>query len=255
MENRPIIKFTFWPTVFAVMLLPIFIGLGYWQLDRAKQKKAIQAAYDKRGMAAPLALRGKLFAASELKYRQVVARGRYDTRYQFLLDNRIHNKRAGFHVVTPLKIQGTNTRVLVNRGWIPLVANRNELPAIKTPPGLVIVSGVATVPGRRLVLKKPGKIQKGEWPALWQVMDIDRFRQSVPFPTQPVIVLLNPKSEAGGFTRRWRRLDRMVSIHKGYAATWYTMAFLVVAGYLLMAWRIARQDDVEPNRKRTSEEA
>ncbi|GMQ91074.1 MAG: hypothetical protein BMS9Abin11_0379 [Gammaproteobacteria bacterium] len=254
MEKRPVIRFTFWPTVLAVLLLSIFLGLGFWQLDRAKQKKAIQQAYDKKGLAPAIKLKGKVVDAGKLQFHSIVVRGTYETRHQILLDNRINNRRAGYHVITPLKISGSNTRVLINRGWIPLGLSRKELPVLPTPGKVVEVSGIATVPGKRFILRRPKEIIKGGWPTLWQTMDIKRFRDAVSYPVQPVVVLLDPGSKAGGFKRNWRRLDRIVSIHQGYAATWYTMALAVIVGYFLMAWRIVRREDDAEITQRSEEE-
>lgn len=254
MKKRLVIKFTFWPTALAVLLLPIFLGLGFWQLDRAKQKKAIQQAYDKKGLAPAITLRGRVLGTDKLQFHSIVVRGTYETRHQILLDNRIHARRAGYHVITPLRISGSDTRVLINRGWIPLGLSRKKLPMLPTPGKVVKISGIATVPGKRFVLRRPAEIIEGGWPTLWQTMDIKRFRDAVSYPVQPVVVLLDPGSKAGGFRRSWQRLDRMVSIHQGYAATWYTMALAVIVGYFLMAWRITRHEDDAEITQRNEEE-
>ena len=39
---------------------------------------------------------------------------------KFLLDNRVHQERAGYHVLTPFRADGAEAVVLVNRGWVPL---------------------------------------------------------------------------------------------------------------------------------------
>ena len=36
------------PSLMVLLLLPIFIRLGFWQLDRAEQKQTIQRDYERR---------------------------------------------------------------------------------------------------------------------------------------------------------------------------------------------------------------
>ena len=180
--------------------------------------------------------------------------GYYEPARTILLDNRVHEGRVGYFVITPIRIAGTQTRVLINRGWIPLGQNRKNLPVLPTTSKVVKVTGIATVPGKRFILRRPEEIIEGGWPTLWQTMDIKRFRDAVSYPVQPVVVLLDSRSKAGGFKRNWRRLDRIVSIHQGYAATWYTMALTVIVGYFLMAWRIARREDDAEITQRGEEE-
>lgn len=36
--------------------------------------------------------------------------------------------RAGYHVIAPLRMEGSDAVVLVNRGWIELGSDRNVLP-------------------------------------------------------------------------------------------------------------------------------
>ena len=246
MHKKLLIKFTFWPTFLALLLLPMFMALGYWQLDRAKQKKELQEQYDARGMAPAIRLMGKDRKAEQLRFYRVVVEGKYETQHQILLDNRVHAAQAGYHVITPVHIKGSKTRVLVNRGWVPVGVDRGVLPDIKTPQTHVVIRGIATVPNSKaFLLKQPAPIIKGTWPKVWQTVDMRRVRQGVSYPVLPVVVLLDPDSKAAGFTREWRRLDRSISVHRGYAVQWYAMATAVIVGFVILAWRAAHSDDTD----------
>jgi surfeit locus 1 family protein len=122
------------------------VGLGFWQLDRAEQKRAIQAEYDARSQDAPVGIGPRLQDADMLRFHRMTTKGSYDPDYQVLIDNRVQAGQVGYYVITPLRIPGSDMRVLVNRGWVPLGASREDLPKIETPTERVTIDGVATVP-------------------------------------------------------------------------------------------------------------
>lgn len=229
------------PTLATLALLPVIVGLGVWQLDRAAQKAELQAKYDARAAAPARTLGMSVQTVEALRFHRVVARGRYDDGHQILIDNRVHQGRVGYHVITPFKIEGGETRVLVNRGWVALGADREHLPAIETPPGVQEISGVATVPAERVfTLGKPGA-PGGDWERVWQTLDLARFKAAVTYPLQPVVVLLDPESPAGGFVRNWLRLDAGVATHKAYAFQWFALAIALLTLYLVVNIRKPRR--------------
>ena len=226
-----------WPTLATLVLIPLLVGLGFWQLDRAAQKQRLQAEYDRGQEAAPTRLRPVLEAAESLRFQRVIARGRYEPDYQILIDNRVHRGQAGYHVLTPLRIEDGNVRVLVNRGWVSLGADRAQTPRIETPTAVVEVEGVATLPhtgGFHLGTARP---PVPGWQTLWQYLDLTEYARHVPFPLQPVVILLDPANAAGGYARHWARLDTGIATHQGYAFTWFSLAVALAAIYILVNTR------------------
>jgi surfeit locus 1 family protein len=220
------------PTAAVLVLVPAFIAAGFWQLDRAGQKRQWQDEYDQRTRAPVLQLDAKPQSADALRFHRVQTQGTYEPDRQVLFENRVHRGRPGYHVITPLRITGSDVRVLVNRGWVPVGPSRDEPPAVETPRGTVTVSGVAMVPstgGFRLARrdKPPG------WQRLWPYFDIPTYRAAVDFPVQPVVILLDPGSAAGGFAREWARLEAGIAVHHGYAFQWFMLALTLL---ILYAW-------------------
>lgn len=227
----------FWPTLATVLLVPVFLALGYWQLQRADEKRALQAQYDARADGPAVQVEGRLQRPEELQFYRVTAKGRYETEYEFLLDNRVHHGQPGYHVITPLRIAGSDVRVLVNRGWIPLGEDRAHPPAHAAPTGALEITGVATVPAEKyFTLAEPAPIRPGQWPRVWQNLDLARYRAAVPFPVQPVVVLLDPAAP-GGFAREWNRLDAGISVHLGYAFQWFLLAAVLAGLYVYLSLR------------------
>src|SRR6266550_4791933 len=112
------------PTLAAIVGVALFIVAGNWQRDRMEQKLALRAQFDAATAAAPVAL-PDLRDWTPWRYRQVVVTGIYDAGRQILLDNKVHDGRAGYQVVTPLML-ADGRAVLVNRGWVAGGATRAE---------------------------------------------------------------------------------------------------------------------------------
>jgi surfeit locus 1 family protein len=154
-----------------------------------------------------------------------------------LLDNRVHHGIAGFFVITPLRLSSSDVRVMVNRGWLPWGETRDPLPTIEMPQGMQKITGIATVPSEQtFTLGEPGPLRKSQ-PSLWPYLNFERFRKEVPFPVQPVVVLLSPESDAGGFTREWSRLEAGIAVHQGYAFQWFALAAGMLFIFILLSRR------------------
>ena len=150
-----------------------------------------------------------------------------------MLDNRVQDDKAGYHVITPFRINGSERYILINRGWVPLGADRAVLPEIKTPDGMIELSGVAMLPPSKLYeLEQPESLDSG-WQIVWQNMDLVRLRKAVPFSLQPLIIQLDQTSP-GGFVRNWPRPDDRVATHLGYAFQWYGMAVMLALFYFFV---------------------
>jgi len=237
--GRLLLRAGLWPTLATLALLPIMIMLGMWQLDRAGQKLRLQAEYDSRQLQPAVRLMPVLENPEALRFHRVVARGSYETDNQILVDNRVHQGQAGYHVLTPLRLEDGSVRILVNRGWVPLGRDRAVLPAIETPKGTIEVTGLAVVPqtqGFHLGSAKP----PGEgWQRVWQYLDLDVYRSNVAFPVQPIVLLLDADSPHGGFVRTWARLDAGIATHQGYAFQWFSLAAALAGIYILLNTRKA----------------
>jgi surfeit locus 1 family protein len=220
--------------LFALVL--VFIALGCWQLQRAQYKQALQRQYDSRAAGASVALGQKVLEADNIRFRRVAVRGEYDPSYQILIDNRVHRGQAGYHVVTPLRIENGDTRVLVNRGWVPMGPSREHLPAVDPPAGMQEISGVAVVPAQDVFKLGDEEPRRRGWQPVWQHLDMARYAASVPFMTQPIVILLD-SAHPTGYIREWPRLDAGIAVHHGYAFQWFALAVMTMVILVVMARR------------------
>ncbi len=226
------------PTLAAALLVPLFIAAGQWQWGKAATKAARQEQLETRSSEPAVQIPAGPADAQALQYRRISARGHYEPQYQILIDNRTYRQQAGFHVVTPLRVEGSDIRLLVNRGWIPALAEHSREPEVTTPSELVEVSGVALIPASRFfTLQADNGEMGGTWQRVWQNLDLARYGKLVGFPVQPVVMQLDPGSAGGGFVRDWVRPDDRRLTNLSYAFQWWGFAATTIALWCYFGFR------------------
>lgn len=232
----PVRRFRFRPPLWASLLAALGVGLtlaaGNWQLERASQKRSLQAELDRRAAEPVIGLPATAVAADALLHRRIAVTGRFAPEHTIFLDNRIHDGRAGYHVLTPLRIGAADRHVLVNRGWVAGSGRRDQLPAVPTPAGEVSVEGIVASATPRAVELAQETVQG----RVWQNLQFDRYRAGVPFPLQP-FVLLQTSDTGDGLVRDWPRPDARVHVHLGYAGQWFLFCGLIVVLYVVLNLR------------------
>lgn len=223
-------RLRFWlVTVAALAALAATAALGRWQLDRAAGKEALQAAIDERAQL-PVLAAGSLAGAVDadvLLHRSVEAVGQWVAERTVFLDNRQMHGRPGFFVLTPLRLQGSETSVLVQRGWVPRnFEDRTRVPRIDTPAGTVRVQGrIAPAPGK---LYEMG--QSGTGP-IRQNLDLAQFRLETGLALAGMSIQQTGAS-TDGLARDWPAINTGVDKHYGYAFQWFGLSALIAALYV-----------------------
>jgi surfeit locus 1 family protein len=219
-----------WPTLVTLAGLLLFIKLGLWQAGKAELRAAEIAQFTARSHLGPFALTGGKVSPAELQDAPVAVNGVFEPQAQFYVDNRQENGVAGVHVVTPLRIDGSETRVLVNRGWVAWPGgSRKALPSVQTPAGLVAVEGIATVPVNKNFLLMPEHAES--LPRLWPRLDLDRFRSEQTYPLQPLVLLQTSQDSGSALVRHWPPPEDRVARHQSYAYQWFGMALALLVFY------------------------
>jgi surfeit locus 1 family protein len=221
------------PTGATLVLLALLIGLGVWQLQRAELKRELLEQWQQRRTADPVPLAEALDGGAP-RFTPVAARGRFDGERQFLLDNRIRNNRPGFHVLTPLKLAGSDAAILVNRGWVAMGEGRGDLPELPIPQGPVRITGSLAPPpqtGIRLGAPDSGR---DDWPKVVQYMVPERMADQLGYPVKPRVIRLDPEAPAG-FERDWGApVPFGPERHIGYAVQWFGLAIALLVIYLVV---------------------
>jgi surfeit locus 1 family protein len=214
---------------FLLLFVPACVcaGLGVWQLDRAAQKRELAGELAERSAAEPLAIGGAPVEAEAVRHRRVTAVGHLEAEGQIYIESRRHAGKTGFHVVTPLRIAGSDRRVLVNRGWVAETG-------ATVPTGEVVVSGVAAVPSPPALVLHSGDDAGKAWGDRWPYLTLPLFAATVPYPLQTIVVLQDP-ADAHGFVREWPRELPKEGMHLGYALQWFAFALIGLAVFLRLS--------------------
>ncbi len=219
----------------AVLGVAATSALGTWQLNRAAQKLALEAALESRAALPELRaseLANSAAAAVPQHSQRTRLTGQWMASHTVFLDNRQMNDKPGFFVVTPLKLIGSNEAVVVQRGWVPRnFVDRAALPVVPTPAGEVEVTGLIAPPPSRLFEfagAAPGPIR--------QNLDLVAYAVEVGTPLKPLSVLqsdnraTNPAAD--GLLRQWPRPATGVQKHHGYAFQWFALSALMAGLYV-----------------------
>ena len=219
-------------TLAAATGIAVTLAAAGWQLGRAHEKEATRARLAELAKDPPVALSAQEVEADAVVGRRVTVRGHFVPRHAVFLDNRMHRSIPGYHVVMPLEVgkmrDGGSRYVLVNRGWIAGTRERSRLPQVKTPAGIVEITGLAVVPGQRF-LELANDVVEGN---VWQNLTLERYRRAVPIALQPVLIQQESPLD-DGLAREWAPPDLGVDKHYGYAFQWLALALTILVFYLV----------------------
>ncbi len=213
-------------TVAVALLLPVLVGLGFWQLDRAAEKRGYETAYLEHLGALPVAPPASLQDAGFLRVR---LEGSYEVGKYYLLDNRIRSGRPGYWVIA--RFAADDGRVyLVNRGWIAAPFNRDRFPAVATPRGHVRITGVVW-PNMGL----PPLLAADPWPDGWpiRVQRLDVARMAARSTAVVPVEIRLESGQPGVLVAAPVDADFHPERHTGYAVQWFAMAAALLVLYVV----------------------
>jgi surfeit locus 1 family protein len=206
-------------------------ALGVWQLGRAAQKEALQAALDERSQLPALQTQQLAQTPGEgalQHYRSARVSGHWLAERTVFLENRQMNGRPGFFVVTPLELRPGDA-VLVQRGWAPRdMRDRTLVPAVPTPAGLIVIEGRIAPPPAKLY-----DFASEEGGPIRQNLDPEVFAREIGVVLRPVSLMqvVSPSPD-DGLLRQWSRPAVDVHKHYGYAFQWFALCALMAGLYV-----------------------
>jgi surfeit locus 1 family protein len=213
------------PTIAYLVILALLLWLGFWQLDRAEQKRSELAARAAATSAPVVTINEVQATLAKSEYRRARAIGEYDTRHQFLLDNRVEDGEVGYRVLTPFKLAGRTEAVLVDRGFIPMTQGRDVMPTLPEieKPGEV-TGHIGRGPSVGIQLGAASD-NPNEWPRRVQYMDFDYINTALNYPVADYLLVegsvRNDMVIQQSTREAWRYGPER---HEGYAFQWFALA-------------------------------
>jgi surfeit locus 1 family protein len=227
-------------TIVLATVIALCIRLGFWQLDRLRERRALNARVAARLDAPPVPDAGALADTTGLVYRVITARGSYDNARSIVLPGRSHRGSPGVHVLSPLRLAGRSDAVLVNRGWLPS-ADATTVP-------LEEFARFDTIDVRGIILPFPGAAQSlapsnrvanvdTGFRRTWFSVDAAALRAQYPYPLLPATVQELPASGTDRYPVRLEPPALDEGPHLGYAVQWFSFALIGTVGWLALVLR------------------
>jgi surfeit locus 1 family protein len=222
--------------VFAVAAAALFVRLGFWQLSRMHERRALNAVVLAR-VTEPAASVDRLPADTAARhFRRVRVEGRPDYAHEFVLANRSRDGSPGVNVLTPVRVAGRDTAVLVNRGWVYSPDGTQVDLARWREPDTLAVDGWVENPSR-----VPGVARLGSAPRALRWVDPTAAAQLAGAPVTSYYVVLDPPPGDPPRDRpiRLPRPSLDEGPHKSYAIQWFCFATVAIVGGVIFVRRPA----------------
>ena len=211
------------PSILILATMAFLVSLGFWQLDRADQKRTIEASIQKAntGVVELIVNQNELL---NKEYYEVRLQGSYISDKQFIYDNQIVDQASGYYVLTPFVLTGQSNAIMINRGFIPWNSRRDQLADIAVGSAFREIKVQVSKPIKRIELKTSDI--SNQFPVLIQAIDFDVIEEISSTSFVDVIGLLDPSSD-DGFVRKWEPYTGSIEKHIGYAIQWFLMALVL----------------------------
>lgn len=218
-----------WTIIITVILVLVFVELGKWQLSRAEEKSSQFERLEEYAKQPAIFLPKSLIKLEDFQYREIEVEGEFLSEHTLWIDNKTYKGRAGYHVITPLKISNSSLSVAINRGWIATGNDRSVLPQVPTIDGMIKVTGIVASPELR-TLELSESILHGR---VWNKFDLSSYQKVIGHDLQPILIL--QKGEFNdGLIRDWEKSDSGASKNIGYAVQWFSLAITTIIIFLVL---------------------
>ncbi len=224
-------------TVFVLFVMGVMVRLGIWQLDRLEQRREFNARVFSQVSQPEIRITGEtdFSELAKMEYRQAVVAGEYDHAQEVALRNQAWENQIGVHLLTPLRIEGSDRAILVDRGWVPVEDFNDTSWEDFSEPGLVEVHGVirASQSEPDFGSRSDPLLSQGDKLKVWYFANVERIDEQVSYSLLPVYVQQEPDSSWIELPYRDQPdLDLSEGPHFGYAIQWFTFAGIAGIGYL-----------------------
>jgi surfeit locus 1 family protein len=223
--------------LFCLVGAAVFARLGFWQLARLHEKvrRNVSIAAQQLDPAVPLAQVPRDTAGGH--YRKATVSGRFDYDQEVVLGARTHQGSPGVDLLTPLRIAGSDTAILVNRGWV------------YSPDGATVdlarwrERDTATVTGYIEVYAPDAGVTKvAREPRLVRRVSRSELASRIRSPLAPYYLVATGDSADGPHPAR-RELPALdEGPHRSYAMQWFSFMAIALVGAGLVIARERRRE-------------
>ena len=219
----------------AVLSAAIFVRLGAWQLERLHERQARNAIVRRQQASAPSPLESLPRDTGAAHYRPASVRGRLDYEHELVATNRTRRGSPGVELITPVRIAGSDTAVLVNRGWVYAPDGASVDRARWREGDSTALTGYV-----ELYAPDAGATASTADPRIVRRVSRQEVASKVPYPVAPYYLVAT-----GGPTSSTHPVRREIPVlddgpHRSYAVQWFFFAAIALGGAGAVVWRERR---------------
>lgn len=230
------------PSIAALSMVLLLVGLGTWQLQRMVWKEALIAELAARDSQPPVFLPRIIADPKALEFTPVRLSGLFLHDRELFLNARVYNGEVGFHIITPFVLADGRT-VLVNRGWVPSARRAPETRAAGQIAGVVTVEGRLRVGGWTGydLFRPANNPEKNDW--LWMDLPAMAARAGIDNALPSIYVAAGVGENPGGLPIGGATQVEVRNNHFGYAMTWFALAVALFVIYVVHQGQPQNKDE------------
>lgn len=218
--------------VFAALAAALFLRLGFWQIGRLHERRLRNAEITAQQHAAPLPLSALPRDSAAVHYRPARLSGRFDYDNELVLTNRTHTGSPGVDLLTPMRVAGSDTAVLVDRGWVYAPDGSSVDRARWREADSASVSGYV-----ELYTPDDGTTTLARDPHVVRHASRQQITARLPYPVAPFFVVLTGDSAGAGHPVRRELPVLDDGPHRSYAVQWFCFAAIAIGGAIAVVRR------------------
>ena len=225
----------FWFFIIFLLIQTGLNELGYWQIERAKQKTQRVALL--KSTETDLVTDFSTITSSEVtRFSPVKFDAFLADDNTYLIENKIQNGELGYHVLNLVTEKSTGKKLFVNRGWVSAKANRKNLPKVTNPPFDWQVLG-RMYPINQDILSAKAEIEQYDLVYRLPVMDVNilaKLEKKLNEDIEPFLIRLD-KSQDNAFAIDWQWISMLPDKHLAYAFQWFALSFTLLIISIVVA--------------------
>ena len=220
--------------IMAAALTLVFLRLGFWQISRLRERKALNAELASRAVQAPIPVSQLPTDTANAHYRRVSVNGTYDYANEIVLTLRSRDGSPGVNIVTPVNQPATDTALLVVRGWVYSPDGITvDLPRWREGTTVNGSGFVETYPPRR-----KGYNNSPTHPNAFRWLDRSVLEKRLNRPLEPYyVVLTTPPADSIKMPPRLSVPPMDEGPHQSYAIQWFSFAAISLIGTIIFLRR------------------
>jgi surfeit locus 1 family protein len=228
-------RLLFWPSVTALSIVLICLGLGIWQIRRLHWKEGLIAARAAAVTAPTVPAPQDEERARGMEFHHVSDRGVFLNDKEIFVGATSQGGVNGYHLLTPLREPGGRI-VFVNRGFIPAELRDRAKRQAGEPNGPVRIEGLLRLPPAGppnwfLPANRPD-LNYWFWVDLPAMAAADKLDHVASF-----YIDADATPNPGGWPRGGVTRLALPNNHLQYAITWFSLAVAMIVIYVVFLRR------------------